>query len=113
MKKHCAGITMFQITDQDILLMEDLVEGGETSKTFKGTLKVHQFVFDPANPTLCFRSLSCFECKGKGLHFHIGDGFEQNENSFTASRNEVDEMVNAPGTSRMTSSNPSHKPREG
>lgn len=48
-------------------------------KAFEGTLKVHQVIFDSGPSKLSFRSLSCFSCKNKCGHFHMGEGFARNK----------------------------------
>lgn len=40
---------------------------------------MHQVVFDKQQRELSFRSLSCFECSQKCLHFSLGEDYQRDE----------------------------------
>jgi len=70
------------LTEKELKTRLFVVEEGEIAeadkilpkgRTFPGTMKVHQYVWNRSEPTLIkFRALSCYECSDDCDHFVLG-----------------------------------------
>lgn len=57
---RCPSSMLFEITTDNIAKREDLVKQSGTIIAFRGTQKIHQFMF--TGDMLKFRSFSCSKC---------------------------------------------------
>lgn len=78
LQSRCPSILLFEVTTEDISLMDDLIKQSRTIPTFRGTQKIRQFVF--SNNTLQCRRLSCIDCIEDCTHYHLGY-FQQNQSN--------------------------------
>ncbi|KAL4720760.1 hypothetical protein ACJJTC_007605 [Scirpophaga incertulas] len=122
LQSRCPSILLFEVTSEDISLMDDLIKQSRTIPTFPGTQKIRQFVF--FNNTLQCRRLSCTDCKEDCTHYHLGY-FQQNQsNRLTKRRNphpqksiDIDTInidnkyhqVSLPSSSRIQAASDSHQ----
>lgn len=62
LQDRCKGVKLFEVLEEDIKKIDDLLHI-DNIKSFRGTLGVHQVLYNDSLPSLQFRSLSCFQEK--------------------------------------------------
>ncbi|XP_046961868.1 uncharacterized protein LOC124531361 [Vanessa cardui] len=85
MESRLENITIKSVSEEDIIQREKLIP--ESLKPFRGTLAVHQVLWDKFNPRITMRNMSCFLCDvgeicshGKHLGFINNLSVNQNTN---------------------------------
>lgn len=78
-KNQCPGVKIIEVTAEEINNIDSYFKN-KTIYSFKGTRNVHQVVYKKERKSLNFRSLSCFQCLNKCIHFSLGDGVQRADN---------------------------------
>ena len=68
MESRLENIIIKKVSEEDIIQRERLIP--EQLKPFRGTLSVHQVLWDMFKPKITLRNMSCFLCDAGGICSH-------------------------------------------